>query len=191
MPVSTTLPLDTPRLRLRPLTLADAPAIQRRFPRWDIVAFLNARVPWPYPENGAETYIRDIALPAMAERREWHWTLRFKDGAEGDRTDVLGVISLMRTEGDNRGFWLHPDWWGQGLMTEACAAVTAFWFEVLDQPVLRAPKAVGNIRSGRLSERTGMTLVGREDRPYVSGTHLSDIWELTRAQWRAQTSPSS
>jgi RimJ/RimL family protein N-acetyltransferase len=182
--------LDTERLRLRPLVLDDAPAIQRRFPRWDIVAFLKDSVPWPYPEDGAEAYIRDIALPAMAEGREWRWSLRLRDWPEEDRSDILGEIGLTRTEDDNRGFWLHPDWWGQGLMTEACAAVTAFWFETLDQPVLRVTKAVTNIRSRHLSERFGMTLVDRMDRGYVSGTLPSELWELTRADWRARSSSS-
>ena len=30
------------------------------------------RVPWPYPNDGALTYYRDYALPAMARGDEWH-----------------------------------------------------------------------------------------------------------------------
>jgi len=63
--------LATPRLLLRPLTLADAPALQHAFPQWEIVRFLANRVPWPYPEDGTLAFIRDAALPAMARGREW------------------------------------------------------------------------------------------------------------------------
>jgi RimJ/RimL family protein N-acetyltransferase len=38
-------------------------------------------------------------------------------------------------------------------MTEACEAVTDFWFNTLQFPVLRAPKAVANIASCRISEK--------------------------------------
>jgi hypothetical protein len=39
--------LQTRRLLLRPLTMADAPQIQTLFPRWEIVRYLNNKVPWP------------------------------------------------------------------------------------------------------------------------------------------------
>ena len=67
--------LQTSRLLLLPLSLADAGAIQQRFPHWEVVRYLNDRVPWPYPEDGALSFLRDVALPAMARGEEWHWTL--------------------------------------------------------------------------------------------------------------------
>lgn len=57
--------LHTDRLVLTPLRLEDAPAIQKLFPQWEVVRYLDRRVPWPYPEDGALVYVRDIALPAM------------------------------------------------------------------------------------------------------------------------------
>ena len=45
--------LCTERLLLRPLELADADAIQQLFPQWEVVRYLNALVPWPYPADGA------------------------------------------------------------------------------------------------------------------------------------------
>ena len=167
---------------LRPLTLADAEPIQRHFPVWEIVRFLNDRIPWPYPGDGALTYIRDHALPAMARGEEWHWTLWLKDSP----AEVVGVVSLMAQEDDNRGFWLGRPWQGRGLMGEAADAVTDFWFEELGREVLRVPKAVANQASRRLSERTGMRIVRTEMRSYVSGPHLTELWEVTRAEWRSR-----
>ncbi|MDT8871944.1 GNAT family N-acetyltransferase [Komagataeibacter rhaeticus] len=54
MPATPFPALFTPRLRLEPLTLADAPAIQVLFPQWEIVRFLAPRVPWPYGPDDAE-----------------------------------------------------------------------------------------------------------------------------------------
>lgn len=174
--------LETRRLLLQPLTLADAPAIQATFPQWEIVRFLASHVPWPYPPDGAESFLRDVALPGMARGNEWHWSLRPKT-APGT---LIGVISLMAREGDNRGFWIAPDWQGQGLMSEAAAAVTDFWFEDLGREVLHIPKAVDNLASRRISERSGMRVIRTETRNHVSGPHLAEIWELTAAEWRAR-----
>ncbi len=174
--------LETPRLILRPLALEDAEQIQQIFPQWEIVKYLNAVVPWPYPPDGALSYIRDRALPAIARGEEWHWTLRRKE--EPGR--IIGVIGLIRGERDHRGFWLVPEWHGQGLMTEAVIAVNDYWFEVLGFPVLRAPKAVANVASRRISEKTGMRLIGTEERNLVSGRQLSEVWEITAEEWRGR-----
>jgi RimJ/RimL family protein N-acetyltransferase len=70
-------------------------------------------------------------------------------------------------------------------MTEAVIAVNDYWFDVLGFPVLRAPKAVANVPSRRISEKTGMRIVGTEERNLVSGRLSSEIWEITAEEWRA------
>jgi len=84
----------------------------------------------------------------------------------------------------NRGFWIGLPWQRQGLMSEAVEAVTAYWFDVLGFPVLRAPKAVANIASRRISEKSGMQVVAVEERDYVSGRLPTEIWEITAEEWR-------
>jgi hypothetical protein len=44
-----TVGFRTKRLLLRPLQLSDDEHTQRLFPQWEIVKFLNSKVPWPYP----------------------------------------------------------------------------------------------------------------------------------------------
>lgn len=173
--------LETTRLHLRPLALEDAAQIQHIFPQWEIVQYLNAIVPWPYPPDGSLVWIRDHALPAMMRRDEWHWTLRRREAPQS----IIGAIGLMRGERDHRGFWLAPEWRNRGLMTEAVTPVNDYWFDVLGFPVLRAPKAVANVASRRISEKTGMRLIGTEDRALVSGLQVSEIWEITAEEWRA------
>jgi [ribosomal protein S5]-alanine N-acetyltransferase len=121
------VPLETPRLELRPLELADAEQAQKLFPKWEIVRFLANLVPWPYPDDGALTYFRDRALPAMARGEEWHWSLRLKSGPG----QFIGMVSLLKAENHNRGFWLGLPWHGQGLMSEAAKAITDYWFDAL------------------------------------------------------------
>ncbi len=175
--------LMTERLVLRPVELADADAVQAIFPQWKIVQFLSNRVPWPYPADGATQFIRDLALPAMRQGTAWHWSVRREAAAE----TLIGQVSLMDTPGDNRGFWLDPAWQGQGLMSEAVEAVTGFWFETLGRPVLRAPKAVANLRSRRISERSGMRVVETVERDYVAGRLPAEVWEITQEEWRQRS----
>jgi [ribosomal protein S5]-alanine N-acetyltransferase len=176
-----TVPLETPRLYLRPIAMEDAEQIQSVFPQWEIVQYLNAIVPWPYPSDGARTWISEHALPAVARGDEWHWTLRRKAAPR----EIIGAIGLVRSGSENRGFWIAPEWRNQGLMTEAVIVVTDYWFDVPGLPALRAPKAVANVASRRISEKTGMRLIGTEQRPLVSGLQTSEIWEITAEEWRA------
>ena len=177
--------LETKRLLMRPLELADARQVQPLFARWEIVEFLNDKVPWPFPEDGVLSYYRDVALPAIARGDEWHWTLRLKQRQD----EVIGAIGLMRSrdgsEATNRGFWLGTEWQGRGLMLEAVVAVNDFWLDVLGFEVLRTSKAVANKTSRRISEKTGMRVVGIGENCYVSGRWPSETWEITAEEWRA------
>jgi RimJ/RimL family protein N-acetyltransferase len=171
----------TARLLLKPLELADAGQIQALFPRWEIVKYLNAKVPWPYPPDGAQEFIRDSALPQMERGEAWHWTLRLLVDPEL----IIGTIGLIKGENENRGFWLAPEHCGRGLMTEACAWANDYYFDVLGFERMRAPKAVANHASRRISERQGMHLVLVEERDFVSGRLPSEVWEITAEEWRA------
>lgn len=176
--------LETPRLILRPLELADAEQTQKLFPQWEIVQYLATQVPWPYPHDGALTFYRENALPGMERGEEWHWSLRLKT----DPGQLIGTISLMEGSGNNRGFWIGLPWQRQGLMSEAVDVVTDYWFNELGFKVLRAPKALPNIASRRISEKTGMRVVSVEERVFVSGRFPAEVWEITAEEWRASRS---
>ena len=175
-------PLATDRLLLRPVTIADAPAMQALFPQWEIVRFLDSRVPWPYPPDGARNYLLHVVLPFVAKGIWWSWTIRTR--TEPDR--LIGMIDLFDWPDDNRGFWIDPAMQGQGYASEAAGAVTEYWFDVLERPLMRIPKAVENDASRRISEKQGMRRIGQAEKDYVGGRMLSDIWEITAEEWRTR-----
>lgn len=177
---------ETKRLWLQPLEISDADQIQQLFPHWEVVRFLAGRVPWPYPADGALTYIRDMAQPAMERGEEWHWTLRLKS----EPARIIGCINLRKQENHNRGFWLGLAWQRQGLMSEASEAVTDYWFEVLKFPVLRVAKAIDNASSRRISVNQGMRVIANEEREFVSGRQPAEIWEITAGEWRTRRGPN-
>jgi RimJ/RimL family protein N-acetyltransferase len=173
--------VTTERLILRPLEIADAERIQDLFPHWEIVKFMNHRIPWPYPGDGALTFLRDVAIPEMGRGDGWTWTIRLRS----DPSQTIGVITLVKGDEANRGFWLGLPWHGQGLMSEACVWVNDYWFETLGFPVLRVWKAVDNTASRRISEKQGMRMVRVGERDYVCGRVPSEIWEITAEEWKA------
>lgn len=182
-----TPPLETERLLLRPLELSDAEQCQILFPHWEIVRYLNARVPWPVPPDASYRNIHDNVLPAIERGEEWHWSLRLRVSP----AQLIGRISLHTEEGNNRGFWLGLPWQRQGLMTEACGAVTDYWFDVLKFPVLRVPKAAPNTASRRISEKQGMRVVASDERDYVSGRFPTETWEITAEEWHSHRKHST
>lgn len=182
-PLPPTPTLETERLILRPLRQDDAPAIQRRFAHWEIVRHLNADVPWPYPEDGAETHVRNC-LERRARGEQFFWVLTVKGGDE-----AIGRIDLWAFDGerrDMRGFWLALEHQGRGLMTEAAERVTAYAFEDLGWPFLYLTNAASNHRSHRVKEKQGATLIGRECGEYVQGEDVREVWRLDRETWLAR-----
>ena len=75
-------------------------------------------------------------------------------------------------------------------MSEAVEAITSFWFDVLRFDVLRVAKAVDNIGSRRISEKSGMRCVGVFEKDYVGGRFASEHWEITATEWRDRRSTS-
>jgi RimJ/RimL family protein N-acetyltransferase len=71
-------------------------------------------------------------------------------------------------------------------MTEATEAVTDFWFNSLGFRVMRVHKAIENTGSRRISERNGIRIVGTEERDYVSGRFLTELWEITADEWNVR-----
>jgi [ribosomal protein S5]-alanine N-acetyltransferase len=172
--------LTTARLILRPLELADAEQTQLLFPHWEIVRHLSNAVPWPYPQDGAYTFLHDVALPEMQRDEGWYWTLRLKSNP----AQLIGCISLHKSDTINRGFWIGIPWQKQGYMSEAAEAVTDYWFNVLGFSLLRVPKAKENEFSRRISQKQGMRVTAVKNSDYVSGRLPTEIWEITADEWR-------
>lgn len=173
--------LETSRLMLKPLTPEDAPVMQRRFPRWDIVRYLSTRVPWPYPDDGARSYIA-LCQNEMAQGQKHHWSIRLKAGPD----ELIGCIDLWPDDGksrDMRGFWLDPAFQRLGLTTEAAERVTEYAFHDLGWPHLWLSNAEENAASARIKEKQGARLIDREAVRYVGGEGLRMVWLLERTAW--------
>jgi RimJ/RimL family protein N-acetyltransferase len=173
--------LHTSRLVLRPLRTKDAPVIQKRFANWEVVRWLDAKVPWPYPADGAANFV-NACLAEAARGEKSNWAIVPKKGP----ADLIGVISLRPDDGvthDQGGFWLDLAFRGQGLMSEAADRVTEYALGKLGWPCLWLSNAQDNHASRRIKEKQGARLVDMMIGQFVAGGATRMVWQLTREDW--------
>lgn len=144
--------LRTRRLILRPAEAGDAPAIAAGLGDIEVTRWL-ARVPYPYGLDEAERFLA------------WERAQR-ADGDDRvfaiDRGGFIGLVSLRGRGPDPvLGYWLARAHWGQGLMSEAVAAVIDDAFTDTGIALLRSGVFVGNDRSLAIQTRSGFEIVGR------------------------------
>ncbi len=178
--------LKTERLILRPISMDDVDDIQRLFAYWEIIQHLSAKVPWPYPNDGALTHIRDDVLPQMQKGEIHVWSIRTKDN------EFIGSINLRMTESNDghRGFWLALPHHGKGYMSEAVASVNDFAFDTLGMKKLIVKNAKNNTASRRVKEKTGAVYLHDEELKH-NNCATAEVWEITPESWRrVKASPS-
>lgn len=180
--MSSSVPLlRTPRLDLRPLCAADAPALQASFAVWDVVRYFSRkRISWPYPDDGAAQYLARV-LPEVAAGKRLLWAICAR---EVEDSPLVGVIELSpHSAGDQRSFWIAPAWQGLGLMSEAAAVVTDYAFDVKQLDELVLVSADANTPSVRLKQHSGAVPIAHGVGRFVAGDLPVTRWLLTRAAW--------
>ncbi len=179
-----TLELRTDRLLLRPITESDIQNYQKYFNNYAVVRYLNAVVPWPYPDEGAQQFYFEVIVPNQGKDR-WFWAIT-RTGYEGE---LIGTIDLVRQGSpENRGFWLAEPFWGTGYMTEAVSAVNRFAFDELGFSRLIFAHAKGNIGSRRVKEKTSAVFLRTEPAKFVDREFTErELWELTKEAWKTHS----
>jgi RimJ/RimL family protein N-acetyltransferase len=171
---------STHRLLLKGVCEADAKFITKYFADYEVIRHLADSVPWPYPEKGAENYIRDIVLPNQGKGK-WTWGIFLKESPN----EIIGCIDLwIDGKPENRGFWLARKHWNQGIMTEAMYPIIDFAFDDVGFEKLIVTNALGNIRSRKVKEKTACRLIDVTPCKFVDPKYTEqEVWELTREDW--------
>lgn len=153
--------LQTKRLVLRAFMAADAPRVFEIQSHWDVTRMLA--IP-PYPP-----VLDDIAAWLEEHAAEWRagTAYRFAMVADGKVIGCADVDGIREGAGE-LGYWIDPDCWGQGLGSEAAAAVHAFAIQTLGLRRLVAGHAADNPASGRILVRLGFRWVEDRTRWYRS-----------------------
>jgi [ribosomal protein S5]-alanine N-acetyltransferase len=145
-------PLVTARLSIRPFTLDDAAFIVELLNDADWLAHIGDRQVRTLDD--ARAYLRNGPLAAQAKHGFALWAVeRRSDGT------TLGMCGLVRRDGlddVDLGYALLPAARGQGLASEAAAAVLAHGLGALGLARIVAITSIGNAASGRVLEAIGM-----------------------------------
>jgi RimJ/RimL family protein N-acetyltransferase len=162
------LELNTERLRLRPLTEADAPQV-RLLAGDHAISSTALYIPYPFPEGAAEEFIAGTIEARLAGVG---YTFAIEERAVPGR--LVGCMGLPLQVDDRKaelGYWIGRPWWGLGYATEAGRAMLRFGFETLGLHRIHANHIGGNEASGRVLQKLGFQ---------YEGTHRDDAFHQGR-----------
>jgi len=148
--------LETPRLRLRPFTPADAPAVQALAGARE-VADTTLTVPHPYPDGAAEAW---VATHRPAWEAGTSITYAVTEAAGGSLVGAVGLEITPVNASAELGYWVAVPAWGRGYATEAAAALCGYAFAALGVHRIQARHFVRNPASGRVMQKLGMRFEG-------------------------------
>lgn len=191
MPDYRSLSLSTPRLSLRPLTDADAPALFAIHADPEFARFWSSP-PWTALTQAEQLIAQDQLDLASGEHIRLG-IVRLEDSA------LLGSCSLFKIHATNRraeiGYGLGPAYWGGGYAREAVAALLDFGFRDAASGGLNLHRVEADIDpanrgSAKLLERLGFSLEGRLRERWIVAGVVSDsaIYGLLQREWRAAAS---
>ena len=175
------LPIVTPRLRIRPFGRGDALPMMEVYADADVMRYIPGGA---LPDERAVRTVMDEQLVAHASRGYAYYAVELSvDGS------VVGDAGFGRFEptGDvELGYTFARRAWGNGYATEAAAACLAAALTDLDVSRIIAVADVENVASHRVAERIGML---REGEIEVHGSpHV--IFVGTRAERPGTRRPS-
>lgn len=177
--------LNTPRLRLDPVTPANAAVL------WNVLQAPHLREYQDLPDLSLEQFVAAVGErpqslePGATGRFEW---LVFRNGDK----EAIGWISLriaerMRSTGEI-GYSIVRDYRGRGIATEAVAALIEESFGSVDLQRIRAYCVPGNLSSRHVLRNNGF----EDDGILPHGATLAgqpvDViaYTLERARWEAR-----
>lgn len=174
--------LETPRLRLRRQSLADAALHHQRLAGDPAVA---AGMLWdaqPDPDVTRAGLERKLAGYETGRLYRWAIALRETD-------ELIGVIELVgideTRETSSFAYMLGRGFWGCGYAAEALTAVLDFAFTRMGLACVEADHFAGNPASGRAMEKAGLRRVGVLPGKYQKhgAAHDAVLYAVTRQEF--------
>jgi ribosomal-protein-alanine N-acetyltransferase len=173
-------------VRLEPISLAHAPAVQVLAA--DPLIAATSNVPHPYPPDGAATWIR-YTLAQRELGNELNFAVRHLDVVVG----VCGVLNISGTPRRGElGYWIGVPYWGCGFASAAARALVDAVFDEHGLDELYSSCLVRNAASFRVLVKTGFRHVGFGTHPHAKWGPQDRfaLFELSRAEW-ASSNPKS
>ena len=153
--MSGTVPIQTPRLTLRPHVPEDAAILHRDFGADDSLSRYSGWNPYATPEQARETVRAFIGR--YADPRFYGWAIEY----EGRMIGTIGAYDYDPEKNQIEvGFSIERASWGKGYAAEALRAVLEYLTVQEGIAHVTAWCASDNIASSRTMEKAGMQLSG-------------------------------
>lgn len=169
--------LETPRLRLREITPADADFLLELMNEPGYLENIGDR--GVRTLDDAARYIAERFLSSYAVEGWGLWCVERR--GEGERLGVCGLVRRDGLEHPDIGFAFLARHGGQGFAIESAQAVLGFARDTLALPRLLGLVAPWNERSMRLLEKLGLREIGRLRLPGATRDSLLWATDLRRA----------
>lgn len=173
--------LQTRRLTLRPVELADVPRFVRARRDWKVAG------PGGMAPETAAAARRKIRAARADMRKRGRGPLAFSILLRGGG-GWLGTISLRWPHAGlgELGYFLLPEFWGRGYATEAAKRVVDLAFRKFGAHRVQATTWVKNPASGRVLRKAGLRKEGRLRGYLRRADEVRDefMFGITREDWR-------
>ena len=143
--------------------------------------YMGDAFPHPYTHDAAESWIEIASKDAPPTQYAIH-----RNGV------LVGGLGGFPFRGENTGameigWWLNPEYWGQGITSAAVQALVDEFLGQREYMRLWAPVMKPNVASARVAEKAGLRLEGIAESAYLKqGVRLDQLnYAITRAQWRS------
>ena len=182
------LPLNTPRLQLRPLVPEDASALYALHADPQVMRYWSSPA-WTRLAQAERMIEQDQQALARGDHLRLALVPRSGGPLIGLCSLFNGVPACRRAE---LGYILSAAAWGQGYMHEALQALLRHGFEVLDLNRIEADIDPRNTASARALQRLGFELEGLLRERWIVNGEVSDSgwYGLLRSRWVADQSRS-
>lgn len=177
------LPIRTPRLVLRALSMDDLDDHQRLFGSDDTVRFVYEE---PLDRTAAAEHLQRRMSPALPEEGQWLNLAVIADGRFVGECGV-GLRSAVHRQCEI-GYGLLPEARGRGYATEAASAMVELAFIALGAHRVAGRLDARNIESARVLERLGMRFEGTfRGNEFVKGEWTDEaVYAITEDEWRSR-----
>lgn len=167
--------LETERLILRPMTLDDMPAM------FEIYSDVRAMTFMPTLPHQTLAQTQAAYQYNMSSQGAVQWAICLK----GTDKAIGHVHYLGQTRIQGMGYILHPDYWGQGITTEACRVALDYGFNNLGYDKVELWIDEKNNASSRVAQKLGFNAKGQLVLKYSHETeqHISVVWGLRQDEW--------
>jgi ribosomal-protein-alanine N-acetyltransferase len=184
-----TVAINTERLMLRRFTADDAGSVYKN---WAGDGEVCTYMRW-HPHRDVEETKGVIKgwVDAYEKKDHYQWAITLKGNDE-----PIGAIGLfVVNEGDlcmETAYCIGREYWGQGITSEAHAAVVAFAFRELGCNRVESYHSVNNPASGKVMQHAGMVFEGVARQKYrsISGFEDSAMYAILKEDFDRRTKES-